>query len=133
MQVVMSAIKLAQQRLLGSPLKFTYTLTSLRRSVYGSVRLLRVDVACSLPLVQGRSIKYAPITDGYAANAKVVNQKTACACTSDGRSGSARLPNNLSGCRQHSLNMGDTEYYCYTNGGTDCAAATPSNTYAGKT
>jgi hypothetical protein len=70
------------------------------------------------------------VTDGYNASAAVVAQATACACT-DVDSTSAGLPSNLSGCSQHSLDMGDTDYYCYVQGGSDCAAAMPSNTYQG--
>jgi hypothetical protein len=84
-----------------------------------------------LLLLQARSIEYAPVTDGYEASVEAVDQATACACTADSTNGSANLPSNLFGCKQHSLDMGDTDYYCYVQGGSDCAAATPSNTYQG--
>lgn len=71
------------------------------------------------------------MTDGYEASVEVVDQATACDCTGSSTSGSASLPSNLSGCKQHSLDMGDTVYYCYVKGGSDCATATPSNTYQG--
>jgi len=84
-----------------------------------------------LPSVQARGVSYAPVTDGYTASAAVVDQTAACACTTDGKSGSTLLGANLAGCSQHGLNMGDTDFYCYVQGGRDCTAATPSDAYPG--
>lgn len=81
--------------------------------------------------MQARGVSYAPVTDGFTASTAVVDQTAACACTTDGKSGSTLLGANLAGCTQHGLNMGDTDFYCYVQGGRDCTAATPSDAYPG--
>lgn len=81
---------------------------------------------------QARGVTYAPVTEGFnATDTSRVDQNSACACTTDGTSGSIFLGTELSRCKQHGLNMGDTDYYCYVSGGTDCATATASNSYPG--
>jgi hypothetical protein len=87
-----------------------------------------------LAFLQGRSISYTPVIGGFNASQTVtVDQTSACACTSDGKSGSTLLSSRLAGCEQHGLSTGDSEYYCYTQGGTECTTATPSNAYPGET
>lgn len=71
------------------------------------------------------------MTDGYTAGVQVTGQAAACACTTNATSGSVELPSALSRCKQHGLSTGDTDFYCYTQGGSSCAAATASNTYPG--
>lgn len=81
---------------------------------------------------QARGVIYPNLTDAFAANSTAVDQQVACACTSDGNSGSTFLGSNLAGCKQHGLSLGDNEYYCYVKGGSNCLAATPSTSYPGK-
>jgi hypothetical protein len=81
---------------------------------------------------QARGVSYPNVTDAYAATSTGVDQQAACACTTDGNSGSTFLGSNLAGCKQHGLSVGDNEYYCYVKGGSGCLAATSSTSYPGK-
>lgn len=95
---------------------------------------LKSVIVCVVLILQGRGISYTPVTGGFNASQTVtVDQTSACACTSDGKSGSTLLNSRLAGCDQHGLSTGDSEYYCYTQGGTECTTATPSNAYPGET
>jgi hypothetical protein len=97
------------------------------RSLYAKLYCCTAAHVCT----QGRGQEYGPVTDGYTAGVEVTSQAAACACTKDATSGDADLPSNLSGCKQHGLSTGDTDFYCYTQGGSSCAAATASNAYPG--
>lgn len=93
--------------------------------------LLLLPLSAATVCTQGRGLEYGPVTDGYTAGVQVTSQAAACACTQNATSGSAELPSALSGCKQHGLSTGDTDFYCYTQGGSSCAVATASNTYPG--
>lgn len=115
---------------------------------------LNLPVRLEYPLtacMQANGVAYTPLTDKTpipasataipteaatpvdAATRPATNiaaqPKGACACSIDGMSGNTDV--GLIGCKQHGLDVGDTSYYCYAQGGKKCAKATASTAYTG--